>query len=87
MTSVVGHVRETASVFGIVARNAQLRLVALARLASVTGRWAATVALGVFAYRHGGAQAVGVLAVVRIVPAVAAGPFTALLLKRFHTDE
>lgn len=87
MTSVVGHVRETASVFGIVARNTQLRLVALARLASVTGRWAATVALGVFAYRHGGAQAVGVLAVVRIVPSVAAGPFTALLLKRFHTDQ
>ena len=86
MNSLVGHVRETAAVFGIVARNSRLRLVVLARLASVTGRWAATVALGVFAYRHGGAQSVGVLAVARILPVVAAGPFTALLLKRFHSD-
>jgi hypothetical protein len=32
-----------------------LRLVQIARLASVTGRWAYTVTLAVFPYRHGGA--------------------------------
>ncbi len=63
-----------------VARNPGLRLVALARVCTVTGRWAATIALAVFAYDHGGATALGVLGVVRILPAALAGPLAAVLL-------
>ncbi len=80
------HAREALAACRIVAGNRRLRLVALARLASVTGRWAATVALAVVAYRRGGAEAVGLLGVIRILPAAAAGPIAAGLLGRFPSD-
>lgn len=51
----------------------------------MTGRWAATVALAVAAYRHGGAQSVALLGVVRILPAAAAGPLAAMLLRRLRS--
>jgi MFS family permease len=69
-----------------VQRNSSLRLISLARLASVTGRWAATVALAVYAYNEGGATYVGILGVVRILPAAVAGPLAAALLDRVRTD-
>ena len=72
--------------FGLVFRNPRLRLVAAARLASVTGRWAATVALAVTAFRRDGAEAVGLLSVCRILPATLAGPVAAGLLGRFRSD-
>jgi hypothetical protein len=66
--------------------NPRLRLVAVARLFSVTGRWAATVALAVVAYRRGGTEAVGLLGVCRILPAALAGPLAASLLGRVRSD-
>ncbi len=63
-------------------RNPRLRLVAFARLASVTGRWAATVALAVVVFRRGGAEAVIRLGVIRILPAAAARLIAAGLLGR-----
>ena len=60
--------------------------IALARLASVSGRWAVTVALAVYAYNEGGAAYVGILGVVRILPAAIAGPLAASLLDRVRTD-
>jgi hypothetical protein len=66
--------------------NTALRRVTIARTASVTGRWAATVALAVFAYDAGGATYVGVLGVVRILPAAVSGPLAAGLLDRVRTD-
>ena len=78
--------RQALAAFGVVLGNPRLRLVALSRVASVTGRWAATVALAVFAYDAGGAAAVGVLGVVRILPAVFAGPLAAALLDRVPTN-
>ena len=70
------------SALAVVFRNRSLRLVAGARLASVTGRWASTIALAVFAYRAGGAADVGILGVVRILPAAFAGPVGAGVLGR-----
>ena len=70
----------------VVFHNRSLRLVAGARLASVTGRWASTIALAVFAYRAGGAADVGILGVVRILPAAFAGPVAAGLLGRVRPD-
>jgi hypothetical protein len=78
--------REARAAFGLVWRSPRLRLVALARLASVTGRWAATVALAVVAYRRGGTEAVGLLGVCRILPAALAGPLAAGLLGRVRSD-
>jgi len=82
---VVGRAREAMAAFGLVRRNPALRLVAVARLLSVTGRWAATVALAVVAFRRGGAEAVGLLGVCRILPAALAGPLAAGLLGRFRS--
>ncbi len=72
--------------FAVAGRNPQLRLMLIARLATVTGRWASAVALAVYAYDAGGATYVGVLAVVRIVPSALAGWLAAALLDRVRTD-
>jgi MFS family permease len=78
--------RQALDAFHAVNSNRSLRLFAYARTASVTGRWAATVALAVFAYSSGGATAVGVLGVVRILPAAVAGPLAASLLDRIRAE-
>src|SRR5215472_15295138 len=66
--------------------NADLRRVQAARLVSVTGRWAYTVTLAVFAYHSGGAAGVAVAAIVRLAPATAVAPFTGALAARFRVD-
>lgn len=86
MALVPSWTREAVAAFGLVWRNRHLRLVAVARLGSVTGRWATTVALAVAAYKAGGAEAVGLLGVCRILPAALAGPFAAGVLGRVRSD-
>jgi len=68
------------------AANADLRRVQVARLISVTGRWAYTVTLAVFAYRAGGAGGVAVAGIVRLGPATVVAPFTGALAARFRVD-
>ena len=86
MRPVPQRVLEASGSFVVVWGNRRLRLVAAARLASVTGRWATTVALAVVAYRRGGVEAVGLLGIVRILPAALAGPIAAGLLGRVRSD-
>ena len=62
--------------------NESLRFVQMARLASVTGRWAYTVTLAVYAYRSSGAGGVAVAGIVRLGPAVLAAPFAGALARR-----
>src|SRR4051812_10824904 len=62
----------------LAANRALLRLVG-AWCASATGNWAYSVALAVFAYDHGGPSAVGLVLVLRTVPAAIAGPFLSTL--------
>jgi MFS family permease len=47
------------------------------------GHWAYLVAVGVFAYGEGGAAAVGLLVVIRTIPAALVAPFTASLADRY----
>ena len=47
------------------------------------GGWAYLVALGVYAYGEGGAAAVGLVGLIRMIPAAIAAPFTASLADRF----
>jgi predicted MFS family arabinose efflux permease len=68
------------------AANADLRRVQVARLTSVTGRWAYTVTLAVFAYRSGGAAGVAAAGIVRLGPATLVAPFTGALAARFRVD-
>ncbi len=72
--------------FRAVAGNRNLRRLELAYAASITSEWAFTVALAVFAYHQGGATAVGILGVVRLLPAAIATPFTAALADRYERE-
>ena len=79
-------VRSVLAEFGAVARNQNLRRLELAYGAAITSEWAFTVALGVFAYERGGATAVGILGLVRMLPAALATPFTAALADRYERE-
>lgn len=59
-----------------------LRRLQLAWLGSILGGWAYLVALGVYAYGQGGASAVGLVGLIRLVPSAVAAPFTASLADR-----
>jgi MFS family permease len=63
--------------------SAPLRRLQLAWVGSVLGGWAYLVALGVYAYGEGGAAAVGLVGLIRMIPAALAAPFTASLADRF----
>ena len=60
-----------------------LRRLQLAWLGSILGNWAYLVALGVYAYEQGGAAAVGLVGVIRLIPGALAAPFTSALADRY----
>src|SRR5205807_4196754 len=68
------------------ARNENLRRVELAWGASIAAEWTHFVALGVFAYTTGGASAVGIAGLVRMLPAAFVAPFAAALGDRFRRE-
>jgi MFS family permease len=78
-----GHV---ISAFSGAVRNAEVRRVELAWGAAIFAEWAHFVALGVFAYEDGGASAVGVAGLVRLLPAAVIAPFAASLGDRFRRE-
>ena len=67
-------------------RNENVRRVELAWGAAIAAEWAHFVALGVFAYDHGGTSAVGVAGLVRLLPAAVVAPFAASLGDRFRRE-
>jgi MFS family permease len=67
-------------------RNANVRRVELAWGAAIAAEWAHFVALGVFAYDHGGTRAVGLAGLVRLLPAAVIAPFAASLGDRFRRE-
>jgi MFS family permease len=75
--------RESAAAFADVFRNRNLRNLELAWAGSVVGAWAYTVAISVYAYQHGGAAAVGVIAAARWITAGIVSPFAAVLGDRY----
>jgi MFS family permease len=64
-------------------RNADLRRLQLAWLGSTIGNWMYLVALSVYAFEQDGAGAVGVLWVVRLVPAALLSPVLAAFADRY----
>jgi len=64
-------------------RHPGLRRLQLAWVGSVLGTWAYFVALAVYAYDQGGAGAVAVVSVLRMLPAAVLSPFLATLADRF----
>ena len=83
MSAVAEQLRESASSFGGVFKNRNLRRINLALGGSVIGDWAYTTAIAVWAYREGGATAVGLFGVVRYVTMVFVGPLLATLADRY----
>ena len=64
-------------------RNPDLRRLQLAWVGSILGTWSYFVALAVYAYAHGGAGAVALIGVLRMLPAAILAPFLASLADRF----
>ena len=62
--------------------NRDLVRVELAWAAASLGNWAFSILLALYAYREGGAGAVAVALVVRMVPAGLAAPYAAMLADR-----
>ena len=83
LEKVKGELRQSFSAFGDVFRNTDLRRLEIAWVATQLGRFAYLVAINVYAYTAGGATAVGVVTVIRLVPAAIAAPFTSILGDRY----
>src|SRR3712207_5124105 len=73
---------ETMSSARLVFANPNLRLVNLALAGSMVGDWAFSTAVTVWAYQFGGAVAVGVYAVVRLLLIALSLPFASVLVDR-----
>ena len=65
---------DAAAAFTSNARNPDLRRAQLSFLGAWTAEWAFTVALGIVAYRDGGAAAVGLVGLLRMVPSAICAP-------------
>jgi MFS family permease len=77
---------ESLTAFRDVYRNRNLRRLQLAFAGSVAGQYAFAIAIAVFAYRHGGATSVGVMALVRTIPAAVLAPFVSGFGDRFPQE-
>jgi MFS family permease len=86
LTLLVSRVRQALASLRVTARNEQIRRAELAWGAAVCAEWAHFVALGVFAYSHGGSTAVGIAGLVRLLPAAAIAPFASSLGDRFRRE-
>jgi MFS family permease len=82
-TSLRRRLGESLRAFSAVFCNDDLRRLELAWSGSIIGQWGYEIALAVFAYRAGGATAVGLVGLVRLLPAAVVAPFAALLGDRF----
>ncbi len=83
MSAVGNHLRQSAQAFKGVFGNADLRRLQIAFAFGIVGHWAYLVAVAVFAYEVGGAGAVGLMVVIRTVPAALIAPFAAVLADRY----
>jgi MFS family permease len=81
---VRGQLSESARALRSAAANPDLRRLELALIALVLGQWAYTVVVAVYAYHQGGAAAVGLVGLIRMLPAAFAAPITALLADRYR---
>src|SRR5688572_32070437 len=63
-------------------RNPSLRRAQLSFLGAWTAEWAFTVALGIVAYRDGGAAAVGLVGLLRMVPSAILAPLLSPIADR-----
>src|SRR5215510_11107713 len=77
---------ESMDAFRAVITSPALRRVELSWAASITAYWAFIIALAVYAYDQGGAKAVGLVGVIRVLPAFVAAPFAGVLGDRYRRE-
>jgi hypothetical protein len=82
----VNRVHQVVASLRVAASNGDIRRAQLAWGATISAEWAHFVALGVFAYGHGGSTAVGVAGVVRLLPAAVIAPIASSLGDRFRRE-
>ena len=75
-------VRDAVAAFTSNAVNPNLRRAQLSFLGAWTAEWAFTVALGIVAYRDGGAAAVGLVGLLRMLPAAICAPLLSPIADR-----
>jgi MFS family permease len=86
LTAFVSLARQAFSALRVTARNADIRRAETAWGAVISAEWAHFVALGVFAYNHGGSTAVGVAGLMRLLPAAVIAPFASSLGDRIRRE-
>lgn len=79
MTRARTSLRTAGSALAASARDRDLRAAQSSFALAWLAEWAATVGVGVLAYRHGGALAVGLVGLARSLPAAVVGPLAASL--------
>jgi MFS family permease len=77
---------DSAAAFADVVRNKSLRQLELAWTGSVVGQFAYLVAVSVYAYEVGGEAAVGLIFLLRLLPAALVAPFAGMLADRYRRD-
>jgi MFS family permease len=82
----VSPLRSRLAAAALATRNENVRRVELAWGSAISAEWAYFVALGVFAYDAGGASAVGLAGLIRLLPAAVIAPGAASLGDRFRRE-
>jgi MFS family permease len=77
---------ESAAAFKAVFANPNLRRLQLAAAGSVVGYWAYAVGVSVYAFDQGGAKAVGLIWIIRTVPAALLSPPSGVIADRFRRE-
>ena len=86
MSSVRRRIGESAEAFRNVFANRGLRNLELAWAASIVATWAYMIAISVYAYDVGGEGAVGLLLLLRLVPAGLLSPFAGVIADRYPRE-
>ncbi len=84
---VRGRLKESAAAFAAVWRNANLRWLELAWASAVIGHYAFLISVSVYAYTVGGEKAVGLVFLVRLLPAALVAPFAGMLGDRYPREK
>jgi MFS family permease len=86
MGGIAAHLRESGRAFAAVFRSANLRRLEGAWTAVAIGHWGLLVAVSVYAYDQGGEKAVGIIFLLRLVPAGLLAPFVGVLGDRYRRE-
>src|SRR4051812_16153250 len=80
---IAGRLASTLGALAVDFGNRDLALLGIARIGISYASWCLAIALGVYGFEVGGAVAVGVVALVRLLPGALASPFAGALGDRF----